>query len=93
MTAGVVRVELRIFGRVQEVGFRYAAEGEAGRLGLAGYVRNLDDGSVELVAEGDESAIERLVAWAHEGPRHAQVSRVEVVRAAPTGELAGFRSR
>ena len=86
-SAEAARVELRVHGRVQGVGFRYATEREAGRLGLRGFVRNLDDGSVEIVAEGDAAALDRLVAWAHHGPRMAIVDRVDVTRSAATGEF------
>ncbi|MGE0357487.1 MAG: acylphosphatase [Burkholderiales bacterium] len=69
---------LRIHGLVQGVGFRYALEREARRLGLAGWVRNRRDGTVEAVVQGHAPAVEALVAWAHRGPPSARVARVEV---------------
>jgi acylphosphatase len=93
VSEGDVRVELRIFGRVQGVGFRYATEREARALGLRGFVRNLADGSVEIVAEGDQGAVERLIAWAKHGPRHASVERVEETRSVATGDASGFTAR
>jgi acylphosphatase len=84
------RVELRIVGRVQGVLYRASARAKARELGLAGYARNLDDGSVEIVAEGEVASLERLVAWCRVGPPAARVTRVDVTRAPATGEFAGF---
>ncbi len=84
------RLELRIVGRVQGVLYRASARAKARELGLSGYARNLDDGSVEIVAEGEEASLKRLVAWCRVGPPAARVTRVEIVRAPATGELAGF---
>jgi acylphosphatase len=84
------RVELRIIGQVQGVFYRASARAQARALGLTGYARNLDDGAVEVVAEGDEESLEQFVVWCHIGPPAARVTRVEVARAAATGEFAGF---
>ncbi len=84
------RVELRILGRVQGVFYRASARAQARALGLTGYARNLDDGAVEVVAEGDEESLEQFVVWCRIGPPAARVARVEVARAAATGEFAGF---
>jgi acylphosphatase len=84
------RVELRILGRVQGVFYRASARARARALGLTGYARNLDDGAVEVVAEGDEASLEQFVVWCRAGPPAARVTRVEVARAAATGEFAGF---
>lgn len=70
------RVHLLVKGRVQGVAFRAYTQMEARRLHLCGFVRNLPDGSVEIIAEGERKPLERLVAWAHEG---SPVSRVEEV--------------
>ncbi len=88
------RIRLLIGGRVQGVGYRYSACGEACRLGLDGWVRNLGNGQVELEAEGSEDALEQLTAWCHRGPRFAEVRRVDVV-ARETGEKvhSGFNVR
>ena len=75
----MVRLHLRIEGRVQGVFYRASAAEEAQRLGLVGWVRNRLDGSVELVAEGEETALNALAQWCTEGPPLAQVSRVESV--------------
>ena len=93
MSGGAVRVDLRVFGRVQGVGFRFATEREARRLGLRGYVANCEDSSVAIVAEGDPENVERLVDWAGRGPRAANVERVEVTRRGPSDAFADFTIR
>ncbi len=65
-------------GRVQGVGYRYWVVREAERLGLGGRVRNLADGDVEIVAEGDRAALERLVDRAREGPPRAVVTHLAI---------------
>ena len=74
-----------VHGQVQGVFFRQSAEDTAGDLGVAGWVRNRDDGSVEMVVEGDDDAVDRMIAWAHEGPSHAQVTGVDVTDTDPQG--------
>lgn len=81
-----------ITGRVQGVGFRWYARREAEERGLAGWVRNLDDGSVEAEAEGPSDVVDGLVVWLRHGPATAEVSAVVVTEIAPTGET-GFRQR
>lgn len=66
----------RIVGKVQGVYFRHSTRGEAQRLGIAGYARNLDDGSVEVLAHGDAQAVEELRRWLHRGPASARVDGV-----------------
>jgi acylphosphatase len=87
----VRRVQLRIYGIVQGVFFRASTRDEAARLGLGGWVRNCPDGSVEVLAEGDEAALRALAAWCHEGPSGARVERVEEEWGTGTGEHRGFR--
>ena len=65
-----------VSGRVQGVFFRASARDEARRLGLTGHARNLDDGSVEVVACGEESSLAQLERWLHTGPPHARVASV-----------------
>ncbi|WP_436875965.1 acylphosphatase [Siccibacter turicensis] len=66
-----------VHGRVQGVGFRYSTQHEAKRLGLTGYAKNLDDGSVEVVACGATDKVEQLIAWLKAGgPRSASVDKV-----------------
>ncbi|MDB9526225.1 acylphosphatase [Oscillatoria sp. CS-180] len=87
------RVRMNVYGRVQGVGFRYSTQVKAAQLGLTGYVKNLPNGCVEIVAIGHSEALEQLQAWAEVGPAAAQVQSVEVV-AEPTAEaLTGFSIR
>jgi len=85
------RARLRVHGFVQGVGYRYSTQLEAGRLGLSGFVRNLPDGSVEAVAEGDRAAVEGLVAWCRRGPPGSRVASVDVRFEEPLGEGGPFR--
>lgn len=83
MTAGVPnserkRLHATVHGRVQGVNFRYYTCQRARQLGLVGYVRNRWDGTVEVVAEGPERALQALLSWLHRGPRLAHVRQVEV---------------
>jgi acylphosphatase len=82
-----------VAGVVQGVGFRMYAQRQARSLGLGGYVRNLPGGEVEIVAEGDHAAVERLIAWARVGPPSAEVDAVRVTEEKPTGEFIGFDIR
>jgi acylphosphatase len=68
--------QIRVTGRVQGVGYRYALRDEALRLGVAGWVRNRADGSVEALLQGDATALAQLIAWARRGPRLAQVDEL-----------------
>jgi acylphosphatase len=79
-------------GLVQGVFFRDTVRRHARSRGVAGWVRNNPDGTVEAVFEGEPEAVERLVAFVHEGPSGAIVERVEVVDEADEG-LAGFSVR
>lgn len=81
----VQRKRVLVSGMVQGVFFRDTCRSEAQRAGVTGWVRNLDDGRVEAVFEGEPAAVERLVAWAHHGPPHASVRGVEVVDEEPEG--------
>ncbi len=75
---GARAIHAVVRGRVQGVGFRYSTESAARRFGLAGWVRNVADGSVEVWAQGDDAAVDALLAFLGEGPRHAGVTTVEV---------------
>ena len=84
------RLHALVRGNVQGVGFRYFIQRKARQLGLRGWVRNNDDGTVELVAEGPRPDLERLMMAAEEGPRTARVQRVEVRWSTATGGLDAF---
>ena len=93
MTAGPVkRAHVRVTGRVQGVFFRAEAATRARSLGVAGWIQNAADGSVEAVFEGDEQAVETLVSWCRRGPAGARVDDVQVEPQAPRGET-GFSAR
>lgn len=85
------RVRSLISGRVQGVAFRYYARDEAERLGVAGWVRNLRDGRVELLAEGDAASVDALIGWCRRGPPSARVEAVDVRIEEPVGETGPFR--
>lgn len=90
---GARRLEARLHGRVQGVGFRHFASVEARRLGATGFVRNEPDGSVTVVAEGPEPALRVLLAALRQGPPGALVRDVQVHWDAPSGQFAGFGVR
>jgi len=75
----------RVSGRVQGVGFRYSALHEAQRLKLKGWVRNADNGDVEVWAEGPQEALDLLLAWLHRGPSYSRVDSVDKTDVAPRG--------
>ncbi len=88
-----VRVRVWISGLVQGVGFRWAVEDEARAEGVTGWVRNLPDGRVEAVFEGDEVPVRRVVEFCRGGPALARVDDVEAVREEYSGEFEGFSIR
>jgi acylphosphatase len=81
----------RVRGRVQGVGFRWFVEREAATLGVAGWVRNRADGSVEVLAQGTREQLFALGAKLHEGPRAARVDDVEEFASQPQQDLKTFR--
>ena len=83
---------LIIRGRVQGVGYRWWARGEARRLGLSGWVRNRQDGAVEVLAAGAPAAVERLIQLCREGPTAATVTQIELGEASDDG-VEGFEVR
>jgi acylphosphatase len=86
----VERLHGTVYGDVQGVGFRYFLMREAYRLGLRGWVRNRQDGTVEFVAEGSRPDLEQLKQAAESGPRMARVAQVDVDWSAAQGGLDGF---
>jgi acylphosphatase len=85
------RVRIVANGRVQGVGYRQQALAEAQRLGVTGWVRNLPDGRVEALAEGERPAVEALLAWCRKGPRLARVDELKVSWEPHRGEFAEFK--
>ncbi len=88
-----IRVRLRITGRVQGVWYRGATEAEARRLGVDGWVRNLPDGSVEALIEGEPTAVRALADWCRTGPPGARVRDVAASSEPVGDDLTGFRVR
>ena len=78
-----------VSGKVQGVYYRQSTENEAERLDLDGWVRNLDDGRVEVLIEGDEEPVRALAAWLEQGPEAAEVTSVELEELTPQG-IVGF---
>jgi len=89
----VVRRVISVRGRVQGVGFRYFAVGEARRLDLNGTVANLPDGSVEAVVEGNEEIVKAFIDRLREGPPASKVTGLGVRDEKPRGDLHGFEVR
>ncbi len=87
------RLEAVVYGFVQGVSFRYYTVREAARLDVTGGVRNRWDGTVEVVAEGDRSRLEELLAWLGHGPGAAEVERVDARWTEPAGEFSRFEVR
>ena len=87
------RARALVSGKVQGVFFRAAAAETAEQAGLTGFVRNLRDGRVEVIFEGDKDTVQRLIDWCHEGPPSARVDSVEVFWEPATGEFTGFSAR
>ncbi|MBI5638112.1 MAG: acylphosphatase [Nitrospinae bacterium] len=81
-----------VTGRVQGVFFRATAEETALGLGLTGWVKNCGDGSVEILAEGDRAALEKLIKWCNEGPPMARVKYVAVDWQPATGRFDTFET-
>lgn len=86
-------VHIIVTGRVQGVYFRAYTQKQAVKLNLNGFVRNLPNGNVEIVACGDASALQNLLAWCHKGPLLARVNEVIVTESSETESFSGFEIR
>ena len=86
-------VRIIVSGRVQGIGFRYSARHQAAHLRVTGYVRNLPNGDVEIVAEGEDSAVDTMVQWAREGPTWAHVRNAQEEELPYQGEYRDFGVR
>ncbi len=85
-----IRAHVFISGRVQGVFYRASTKNMAEQLGLKGWVRNISDGLVEAVFEGEENAVKDMISWCHKGPRSAEVSDVTVDYTKFLGEFEEF---
>jgi acylphosphatase len=90
---GDVRLSARVFGVVQGVGFRFWTMGKADELALKGVVKNLDDGSVSIVAEGPEQQVRKLLDWLRSANAPGRVERVEESLTAAETSFRDFRAR
>jgi len=88
-----VRAHVFISGRVQGVFFRYETRLRAIRNNVTGWIRNLPDGRVEAVFEGEKENVEAMIDFCHRGPPGAIVRKVEVIWEKPTGEFKSFQIR
>lgn len=93
MSQATKRLEATIHGRVQGVYFRGTTREQARALGLTGWVRNEYDGTVRVVAEGDQPTLTRLLSFLHQGPPGAHVTHVDPHWRDATGEFTGFHVR
>lgn len=91
--AKMVRAHLLISGHVQGVFYRATMQEVARQLGVTGWVRNLPDGRVEAVVEGEEDKVLKIIEWAHKGPRFARVEEVKVDWEQYKGEFKDFYIR
>ncbi|MCD6550286.1 acylphosphatase [bacterium] len=87
------RVHIFVSGLVQGVFFRYFTKKTADKLNLKGWVKNLDDGRVEILAEGDEERIEELIRWTQKGSPASKVENVEIKYEDYKGEFGSFEIR
>lgn len=85
-----VTIRLIVRGRVQGVSFRASMHEKASRLGVSGWVRNMEDGSVEALVQGEVAAVSRMVEWARSGPVGARVSSLEEHKLASYPRQKGF---
>lgn len=88
-----MRVRALVRGLVQGVNFRWYTQRRAVDVGLCGFVRNLPDGLVEVVAEGERGSLDTLLDWLRVGPSAAIVESVEAQWTSPTGEFTRFEVR
>ena len=88
--SAIRRSHLIIRGRVQGVSFRWYARSRAQSLGLAGWVRNRADGSVEAVVQGSPEAVSNFIEWSHRGPSLAEIDRVELRDEEPDAAMRTF---
>lgn len=84
---------LYVSGQVQGVAFRYSAIRQAQLLGVTGWVKNVFDGRVELLIEGDDTAVNQMIAWCYHGPRAARVTEVQEETLPYSGQYPSFEVR
>lgn len=87
----LVRTHLWLSGRVQGVAFRYYATIKAKEFGVAGYIKNLGDGRVEVVIQGESESVKRMISWCSKGPPHAIVENVILIYEDPDPGCVTFQ--
>lgn len=90
MDEDIKRIHLTLYGQIQGVGLRWLIRQKAEELGLGGWVSNLADGSVEVIAEGQRPSLEELVNWCYNKPEGIEISRIKEIVEGATGEFGGF---
>lgn len=85
-----IRFHIRVTGQVQGVFFRRSAKIEAEKLGIVGWVRNDEDSSVEVMAQGEKKNVDKFIAWCKKGPPFARVKDVEVEEQKGLENFDGF---
>ncbi len=84
------QVNLKIYGRVQMVMYRDSVRRQAKKLGLTGWVMNEDDGTVRVVADGEEENLKKLIDWCYNGPMLAKVDKIDIEWREATGQFNNF---
>lgn len=86
-----IRIHVYISGRVQGVGYRYSTYTQALKIGIKGWVRNIYDGRVEAIFEGEEEVVEKMLEWCKNGPPMSYVSDIELHKQPYSGEFTSFK--
>lgn len=90
----IKQIRIRVSGLVQGVGFRFFTHRQAQKLGLVGYVKNLDNGEVEIVAQGDSEQISKLTEWLEQGgPVSARITNINIGQTSIQEDLTSFKVR
>lgn len=87
----VSRLRITIQGQVQGVNFRSEAVEFANGLDVRGFAKNIDDGTVQIVAEGEEAHLDEMLKWCHKGPAGAEITEVESIHEKPSGMYQSFQ--
>lgn len=90
----IKQIKIQVSGRVQGVGFRFFTYQQAKKLNLLGYVKNLDNGDVEIIALGKSMKIDSLIHWLNSGgPTSAKISNIKIIQMVPQNDLTSFNVR
>lgn len=86
----IKHIDISVSGKVQGVFFRVSAKEEAEKLGISGYAKNMNDGTVYIEAEGEEAALKGFVEWCKSGPTHAEVKDISAKESHEVNGFEGF---